>query len=487
LEQGPGGAVVAPPASVPIAGTGGVPAPSNGNMQPGTGVAGGPDAPAPAAGTMPCDVDAVVKSGCQSCHGQTPIGGAPIALLSLADFQRDYTVKTTASLKGQTMKVYELARIRLNREMGTTPMPQNSQLSSEAFATLDGWLRAGAQPGMACGGTAGSGSIDDPPTGGTAGNDPGAGGNSECDKPGAFDPLVEVGDETCYSFQAHGSSSPTDTSKFSVPLDESYSQFYYDVPWAPGSLATRFGSDFDNLPVLHHWLAFASSSSNPAGTVAPNVTGTTLGENAELIAGWAVGGCTTTYPPDVGVKLPSSGKIMVQWHHYNSTGQPQLDGSKVQICTVPPGARPNVAGLTFLGTENFNGLFGMGQGKQEFTTSCTNNSGAPVTILGFTPHMHLIGTNMRSVVTRVGGGTETVFDKPFVFDQQVNYMQDPPIVLQPGDTITSTCTFLNDTGRNVAFGQSTADEMCYQFTLAYPHGALNNGAPSLIGATNICW
>jgi hypothetical protein len=29
--------------------------------------------------------------------------------------------------------------------------------------------------------------------------------------------------------------------------------------------------------------------------------------------------------------------------------------------------------------------------------------------------------------------------------------------------------------------------MCYNFTMAYPAHALENGVPSLIGATNTCW
>ena len=76
---------------------------------------------------------------------------------------------------------------------------------------------------------------------------------------------------------------------------------------------------------------------------------------------------------------------------------------------------------------------------------------------------------------------------PFVFDQQINYMLSPQYVLQPGETITTTCTFTNSTAGIVTFGQSTNQEMCYQFTLSYPYGALNNGVFSLIGATNTCW
>jgi hypothetical protein len=120
--------------------------------------------------------------------------------------------------------------------------------------------------------------------------------------------------------------------------------------------------------------------------------------------------------------------------------------------------------------------------------SCVNDSRAPITIIGFTPHMHEIGIHMKSVVRRGGTGPEiNVFDESFQFDYQTNYMMDPPVVLEPGDVITSTCTWMNKSNATVGFGQSTKAEMCYQFALAYPYGALNNGVISLIGATNTCW
>jgi len=216
--------------------------------------------------------------------------------------------------------------------------------------------------------------------------------------------------------------------------------------------------------------------------------GTTLGESAELIGGWAVGGCNVEFGAEMGLKLPSTGKIMIQWHHYNNTGTNQSDGTLIQFCTVPAGARPNVGGLTFLGTENFNGLAGMPAGRSsDFGGTCLNDSGGPITIMGWNPHMHLLGVHMKSVVQKANGQTETIFDHPFLFDHQVNYFLNPGYTLQPGDRITSTCTFNNTTAAPVAFGQSTKQEMCYQFAFAYPYGALNNGVLSLIGATNTCW
>jgi len=427
---------------------------------------------------MPCELDNIVKAKCQFCHGAKPIGGAPMSLLTASDFQRDYTVKTTPQLMGQTLKLAQLARIRLNGEMGTQKMPQSGSLQPAELALMNEWLNQGAPAGGPCGSAppppppggggsvgaggsgaggwtppvnngaggwtppvnngaggwtpplGGGGSGNTPPVGGT-GNDTGAGGAppvlgniitpntpDQCaNDPSQFEPLVARPGETCYEFRVHGQSSPTDTSKFSIATGQSYSQWYYDIPWPAGTLATRFGAKFDNLAVLHHWLAFSSTSGNAGGTVVRNVTGTTLGEGAELIGGWAVGGCNVEFGADMAVKLPSTGKIMIQWHHYNSTGAAALDGTLIQFCTVPAGGRPNVGGLTFLGTENFNGLAGMPAGKtSEFSGTCTNNSGKPITIMGWNPHMHLLGVNMKSVVTKAGGGTETPFDHPFLFD-----------------------------------------------------------------------
>ncbi len=499
------GTVGQPAGGLPATGTSGSGVPGATQGLPGTT---SPTATGAAGATMPCAVETVVKTRCQTCHGATPIAGAPMSLLTLADFQRDYMVRTTKPLLNQTMKLYELARIRINHEMGTPAMPQGSALSAPDFTTLNTWLSSAAPAGAACvAGAGGSGNTmiggtgSGATTGGGAGaamggtggtdgsTDPNAPSNQCETDPTAVAPLVAEPGETCYDFPTHGVSGTTDTSKFTVQPGESYDQYYYAVPWPPNSVATRFGARFDNVAILHHWLGFIEASpAQPAGTVQPNVTGTTLGESAELIGGWAIGGCNVELPPDVGIKLPDSGEVMIQWHHFNSTGTAQQDGTAVQWCVTDASNRAHIGGITFLGTEDLGGPIGMPAGQMSsYSGSCTNSSGGPITIVGFSPHMHTIGVHMTSIVQRSGGGMETVFDQPFIFDSQVNYMLHPPYVLQPGDTITSTCTYNNTTSGSVPFGQSTTQEMCYQFTIAYPYGALNNGVLSLIGATNTCW
>jgi hypothetical protein len=102
------------------------------------------------------------------------------------------------------------------------------------------------------------------------------------------------------------------------------------------------------------------------------------------------------------------------------------------------------------------------------------------------PHMHKWGRHMKSTVTRAAtGAVENVFDMPFDFNYQISY--EASIQLQPGDSITSTCTFDNQSAAPVAFGPSSDQEMCYQFAFSWPAGALDNGVLSLVGATNTCW
>jgi hypothetical protein len=124
--------------------------------------------------------------------------------------------------------------------------------------------------------------------------------------------------------------------------------------------------------------------------------------------------------------------------------------------------------------------------SSEFSGTCFNDSAEPITIFRVWPHMHQWGRNMKSVVARAAGGLpESVFDKPFNFDYQISY--DANIVLMPGDAITSTCRFQNESAGFVPFGPSSEQEMCYQFAFSYPAGALDNGVLSLVGATNTCW
>jgi hypothetical protein len=269
-------------------------------------------------------------------------------------------------------------------------------------------------------------------------------------------------------------------------MGEHYEQFYYKVPWQSAVQGTRFGTKYDNTAVLHHWLLFTTTSHGPdSDGTHETVNGSQFGDSAQLVAGWAVGGRDVCLPNTIGLQLPPGGAMLnLQWHYFNSTSSPQDDASSVVVCTVPDNTRPNLASMTWLGSENLDLPPGTMTKK---SGSCPNDSGAPIHIWAVWPHMHTLGRHMSAVVHRAGGGDEMVFDHDFDFMHQVHYPQTPEIVLQPDDVIESTCTFDNTSDQAVGFGSSTTQEMCYNFVYAYPARALDNGVVSLIGATDTCW
>jgi len=384
------------------------------------------------------------------------------------------------------LKVFELSKQRLN-DMAR-PMPPGGTISADDFTMLDTWLGAGAPAG---------GPSD--PTCATTG--PGTGTLEPGDNvPGAeqeYGPLTPLPGETCYDFPVHAGQTLSDTTPYDVGSGEHYEQFYYRAPWPADTVATRYGAKLDNPKVLHHWLLFSTTERDAAGSHKTSPLPTLAGVNAQLLAGWAVGGKNLAMPGDVGFELPGPGTTLnVQWHFYNSTGERQTDKSVVQICTVPKAMRKNTATITWTGTEDLNGIVWLGgPGMPAHQTSTFSGTckpkrkgmdpNEPIHIVAFWPHMHQLGTNMKATINHADGTKEVIFDKPFDFNHQIHYLQNYD--LKPGDTMTTTCTFNNTTNKGVPFGESSDTEMCYLFTMSWPAHALDNNVTSLIGATNTCW
>jgi mono/diheme cytochrome c family protein len=434
-------------------------------------------AAASGAGSLPCAVDTLLKASCQSCHGATPIGGAPMALVTYADLMKPGNTQPNK-------KVYELVKERIHDIK--RPMPPIGSLMPNDVAALDAWVAAGAK-GVSDEEVASCQS--DPRTA------------SEWQGARALDgsrgKLTPGPGETCYEFKVHGGQTADDTTKFNVTDGEFYEQFYYTVPWPADTVATAYATLGDNVQVLHHWLLFSTNELQAEGThiIAPYPT--LIGTDPILLAGWAVGGPNLVAPENVGFELPDPGRtINVQWHFYNSTGQPQADASSVQICTVPTAMREHTGGVTWLGTEDLYGnvWFG-GQGmppqqKSSFTTTCNPGRAGvaadePIHILGFEPHMHRIGKHMKTEVVKTDGTRKTLFDEPFSFGNETHYFSSYD--LMPGEELVTTCSFDNDNDFGVMFGESSDTEMCYQFTFAYPAHALTNNAPSILGVPDTCW
>ena len=427
--------------------------------------AGAPGDVSNSAKPLPCEVGRIVAAKCQGCHGSMLSGGAPMQLTSDIDFRK--TVKSATTQPGTMFEVSKLVNMRIHDD--ARPMPPSGGLTAGELSTLTTWLETGSPGGMAADASCAVPPKTPPPT-------------------TAQPPAAGV---TCYDLRAHGQPMPGDTSPYPVILGEHYVSFFYTAPWKVPSELVSWRTKYDNKALLHHWLLYTTVGNEMDGTFFASI-GTHVGDAAELVAGWAVGGNDLDMPKGVGLRMPPPGAgLMLEWHYYNSTGTVQEDSTIVEVCLAPAGTLEHTAGMTWLGTEDLGGVIGMPPGRRSdyggtcFPSRTGMNATDPIHIFTLWPHMHTYGRNMKSVVNRANGTTEEVFNKRFDFNQQITY--DANIDLMPGDTITSTCTFENTSPGNVAFGPSTSQEMCYQFAFSYPAGALDNFVISLVGASNTCW
>jgi hypothetical protein len=413
---------------------------------------------APATGDLPCSISQALASNCQKCHASQPVFGAPMPLVTPADLQK-------ASKTNPALTVAQAAVKRLNDT--ASPMPPGGNITAAERKLLVDYLADGKAPMSAPG--------------------------EKCvTTQTRSDEYLRMGltqgpGETCYEFTNHAGQTPDDKQKYVVVPGEHYEEFLFKVPWGPGMVATKFGTKLDNIKVAHHWLFYSTNKTSGEGTHQTTI-GSVLGSGATLLAGWAVGGDNVIFPAEMGLELPPSGILNGQWHYYNQGDQPEPDASGIAVCVAPAASKKYVAGITWLGTEDFNGLFGMpAHQMSDFTGTCVNDSDGPISIWGFTPHMHKLGRHMKAVINRKNGTKETVFDRAFDFNAQITYAANPLITLEKGESITSTCTYDNITDSAVPYGPSTDQEMCYNFTVSYPLGALNNGVTGLNGALNNCW
>jgi hypothetical protein len=205
---------------------------------------------------------------------------------------------------------------------------------------------------------------------------------------------------------------------------------------------------------------------------------------SELLTGWAPGGNPPELPPGVGEEMPpGNGYMTLEFHYYNTTGKVQNDRSGARICATTK-TPENIATLTWLGTENISlpaRAMGTARGN------CTPGGGSQtqdIHLLFASPHMHKLGTHLTTVINRKAGGTEMVVDQPFAFMDQRQYPTN--LIVHPGDTLSTTCTYMNSSPSTVTFGESTTSEMCYNFVLSYPAHSLPNPLGGLEGSSNMC-
>jgi hypothetical protein len=199
--------------------------------------------------------------------------------------------------------------------------------------------------------------------------------------------------------------------------------------------------------------------------------------DATFIMGWAPGGQNTVMPADVGMELGGPDDYYIlQMHYWNVTGHTDaFDQSGVAICATET-PRAQTAGVLWLGSPRI--AIPPRASDYDVENECpsvvTSRLTEPLHLLSSSPHMHEYGSRFITEIRRGGdsGRAETLVElDPWDFNNQTTYPH-PDVVLQPGDSLYTRCTYDNPTDSTVTFGERTEDEMCFNFVTAYPMRAL---------------
>lgn len=255
-----------------------------------------------------------------------------------------------------------------------------------------------------------------------------------------------------YELRAHA---PNSDGPFMVPgKSRVQPRVLLDAPWGGEKVqAIRIVPLTDNKAVLRHGSLYA-------------------GPGQVLLTGWAPGDeQEVRYPADVGLDLPSGPRSFLLAMNYDNTGArtDRPDRSGVAVCIVKG------ANLRKYAAGSMMGFYAVPPNtpNRQVAGTCVARTSQPVYLLTATPHAHDFTTHMKFTVKK-GDGTEIVMhDMPFRFDKQTSYRLDPPVRIDDGDVVTTSCTFSEQAG--VSSPAQGIGDACFNFAVYYPKGALRCG------------
>ena len=215
----------------------------------------------------------------------------------------------------------------------------------------------------------------------------------------------------------------------------------------------------DPLGTHHTVLSVRKNSSQPDGDYNCNA-----GDIAHaMLFASGVGTDELALPEGVAIKLEAGDQLDLNLHLYNVSDAQLTGTSGTLVREIPANEVVDEAEVVFGGQY---AIFLQSQPGVEQTINggCTFNSSA--TVVALWPHMHQLGRHMR-VVHESNGGNTTLLDTAFDFNEQLNY-PIAPVQVNAGERLDVDCTYINDTGSIVTFGDSSSQEMCFVGIYRYP-------------------
>ncbi|MDM7461282.1 MAG: redoxin domain-containing protein, partial [bacterium] len=185
---------------------------------------------------------------------------------------------------------------------------------------------------------------------------------------------------------------------------------------------------------------------------------------AGMLGGWAPGFSPSVLPQSTGYRLPKGADIVLQIHYYR-TGKPEKDRTRVGLY-LEKQPNPKPVGIAWL----INPLFRIPAGAERHEVWAMWIAPRDVEVVAITPHMHLLGREMKVEAELPDGSKQTLIHiDDWDFKWQDTYHYKTPVKLPRGTRVVVRAYYDNSEKNpnnphkppiDVAWGERTSDEMC---------------------------
>jgi hypothetical protein len=189
-----------------------------------------------------------------------------------------------------------------------------------------------------------------------------------------------------------------------------------------------------------------------------------LSLDTQMLYAAGVGTDDLMFPAGVAIHIAPGTFLNLNLHLFNATDNRLADSSGVLVKIVKQAEVQHEADMMFSGTF----LIDVPSDGQPHIAQggCT----APTDWHVFTlwPHMHQTAVHQKWTYTHSGIPTSLI-DDDYIFAEQRNY-PIPDTIIHKGDRIDTVCTYVNNTGMPMSWGDGSDREMCFTGMYKYPAG-----------------
>ena len=381
-----------------------------------------------AAPTFDKDIAPIVFHNCAVCHRPGEV--APFSLLTYGDASK--RAKQIARVTGDKIMPPWKA------EPGFGEFTNDRHLSAEQIALFRDWAESGTPEGS---------SKDLPPApkftdGWTLG-----------------EPDVVLEPDEDYDLGAEG---PDIYRCFVIPTKLTEDHYIRALEVRPG-----------NRKVVHHVIVHfdTTGAARELDARDPGPGYTAFGgvgfRSSGMIGGWAPGILPSFLPEGVGRMLPSNADLVVQVHYHRS-GKPEKDRTKVGLYFARGTVDKKIRAWPLAKL-----LLRIPPGESNYVARASLDIPQDLTAYRVTPHMHLLGKDMKVTATLPDGSlVPLVHVSDWDFNWQTSYVFKNPLHLPKGTRLDMEAHYDNSSGnplnpanppKLVRWGEQTTDEMCLAF------------------------